>query len=57
MAENNKQEDMGLDFEMFMTEDGAQLLSNEQLKELGKKLPKWNIKPPAKYTQSQKKDD
>ena len=40
---------------MFMGEDGAQILSSDDLNEINKKLPKWNIKPPAKYS-SPKKD-
>lgn len=49
MEENKKEENVGLDLSMFMTEDGAQMLSTEQLKEISKKLPKWSIEPPSKY--------
>ena len=50
MAENKKEEaNVGLDLSMFMTEDGAKMLSTEQLKEINKKLPKWSIEPPSKY--------
>lgn len=52
MAENEKQEqnqDDGFDFTMFLGDEGANVLSTEQLKEINKKLPKWSIEPPAKY--------
>lgn len=57
MADKNNPQENEFNFEMFLTDDGAQVLSNDQLKEINKKLPKWNIKPPAKYAASQKKDD
>lgn len=53
MADNN--ENQALDFEGIdlsdfgFGDDGAQMLSNEKLKEINKKLPKWSIEPPAKY--------
>ena len=57
MDDNKNNDDINLDMlSMFMGEDGAQILSTEDLKEINKKLPKWNIKPPQKYAQSQKKD-
>ena len=37
------------DFTMFIGDEGANVPSTEQLKELKKKLPKWSIMPPAKY--------
>lgn len=50
MAEKDKkQQDDGLDFAMFLGEEGANILSSEQLKEINKKLPDWNIEPPSKY--------
>lgn len=51
MADNEvkKEESNDIDVSMFITEDGANVLSSDQLKELNKKLPKWNIKPPARY--------
>ena len=59
MDDNKNMQDGEFDLEMlgmFMGEDGAQILSNDDLKEINKKLPKWNIKPPAKYSANQKKD-
>ncbi len=52
MSENEKQEqnqDDAFDFTMFLGDEGANVLSTEQLKEINKKLPKWSIEPPAKY--------
>lgn len=54
MAENENTEkkeagDDGFDFTMFIGDEGANVLSTEQLNELKKKLPKWSIMPPAKY--------
>ena len=48
---NNEGLDLeGLDLSDFgFGDDGAQMLSNEKLKEINKKLPKWSIEPPAKY--------
>lgn len=37
-----------LDLEFFPSE-GATVLSTDQLKEINKKLPKWDILPPDKY--------
>lgn len=37
------------DFSMFIGDEGANVLSTEQLKEINKKLPKWSIEPPSKY--------
>lgn len=48
MADEKKQQDPGLDLAMF-GDEGAEILSTEQLKEINKKLPKWNIEPPTKY--------
>lgn len=49
--ENNekKENDMGLDFEGFLGEEGAFLTPPDQLVEANKKLPKWDIEPPSKY--------
>lgn len=44
----NKSEEADFDFSVF-GDDGAQVLSTEQLNEIKKKLPKWSIVPPAKY--------
>lgn len=44
-----KDEEKEFDFTMFIGDEGANVLSTEQLKELKKKLPSWNITPPAKY--------
>ncbi len=44
-----KEEKEEFDFTMFIGDEGANVLSTEQLKELKKKLPKWSIMPPAKY--------
>lgn len=44
-----KEEQDEFDFTMFIGEEGANVLSTEQLSELKKKLPKWSIMPPAKY--------
>ena len=41
-------EDM-LDISMFITDEGANMLSTEQLNEINKMLPKWSIEPPSKY--------
>lgn len=53
MEENNNNEALdfeGIDLSDFgFGDDGAQMLSNEKLKEINKKLPKWSIEPPAKY--------
>lgn len=53
MDDNNNQLDLdfgGIDLSDFgFGEDGAQMLSNEKLKEINKKLPKWSIEPPSKY--------
>lgn len=50
MAEKeNKAAEGGLDFTMFIGDEGANILSTEQLKDINKKLPKWNIEPPSKY--------
>ena len=38
----------GLDLSLF-GDEGANVLSTEQLKEINKKLPKWRIEPPSKY--------
>lgn len=47
--ENNvKQEKVDIDFSMFIGDEGANVLSTEQLKEIKKKLPKWSIMPPSK---------
>lgn len=46
--DENVGEDM-LDISMFITEEGANMLSSEQLDEINKKLPKWSIEPPSKY--------
>lgn len=57
MADKNNNKESEFNFEMFLDGDnGAQILSNDDLKELNKKLPKWNIKPPAKYSANRKKD-
>ena len=45
---NNKNEDADFDFSAF-GDEGAQVLSTEQLNEIKKKLPKWSIIPPSKY--------
>lgn len=44
-----EKQDDGFDFSMFIGDEGANVLSTEQLKEINKKLPKWSIEPPAKY--------
>lgn len=44
-----KEEKDEFDFTMFIGDEGANVLSTEQLKELKKKLPKWSIMPPSKY--------
>lgn len=44
----SKNDDMDFDFSGF-GDEGAQVLSTEQLNEIKKKLPKWSIVPPAKY--------
>lgn len=52
MAEKEKktkEEEKDFDFTMFIGDEGANVLSSEQLKELKKKLPNWSIMPPAKY--------
>lgn len=42
--------DSELDFSMFTGgEAGYQVLTDEKLKEINKKLPAWNLEPPAKY--------
>lgn len=41
-------ENFGLDLSLF-GDEGANVLSTEQLKEINKKLPKWSIEPPSKY--------
>lgn len=41
--------DVGIDVSMFITDEGANMLSTEQLNEINKKLPKWSIEPPSKY--------
>ncbi len=38
-----------LDISMFITDEGANMLSTEQLNEINKQLPKWSIEPPSKY--------
>lgn len=35
-------------FEMFIGDDGAQILDNEKLASINKQLPDWSIEPPAK---------
>ncbi len=47
-TEKNREKEE-FDFSMFIGEEGANVLSTEQLNELKKKLPKWSIMPPAKY--------
>ena len=51
MEDKEKQttEESEFDFEMFIGEEGLNVLSTEQLKEINKNLPKWNIVPPSKY--------
>ena len=44
-----KEESEEFDFTMFIGDEGANVLSSDQLKELNKKLPDWSIEPPAKY--------
>ena len=52
--QNKKQnDDMDLDIALAIGEEGAQVLSTEQLKEIKKKLPKWNIMPPVNYKDEQ----
>lgn len=46
---NNQNDDLELDFAMFIDDEGAHMLSTEQLNEIKKKLPKWDIEPPSKY--------
>ena len=46
---NTKKQDDGYDFSMVIGDEGAHVLSTEQLKEIKKKLPKWDILPPSKY--------
>ncbi|MDE6474167.1 MAG: hypothetical protein K2L70_03630 [Clostridia bacterium] len=46
-VKNQNKEDF--DFTMFIGDEGANVLSTEQLKEIKKKLPNWSIMPPAKY--------
>ena len=50
-TEANEAVDTGLDIDvsMFITEEGANMLSTEQLNEINKVLPKWSIEPPSKY--------
>ena len=60
MEDKKTNQDGEFDLEMlgmFMGEDGAQILSTDDLKEINKKLPKWNIKPPAKYSAAQKNNN
>lgn len=52
MSEKTKKQetnadDIGLDLDLAGF--GSDTLSTEQLKEVNKKLPKWNIEPPSKY--------
>ena len=55
MADKNNSKESEFNFEMFLNGDnGAQILSNDDLKEINKKLPKWNIKPPEKHSSSKK---
>lgn len=53
MEENEKKqenaEQEGFDFAMFIGDEGANVLSSEQLETVKKQLPKWNITPPPKY--------
>lgn len=55
MADNKNQESE-FNFEMFLTDDGAQILSDDRLKDLKKNLPTWDIKPPQKYNEKKKTD-
>lgn len=57
MADKNNTNDTEFNFEMFLDGDnGAKMLSDESLKEINKKLPKWSIKPP-KHASSKGKDE
>lgn len=61
MANENKKPEEGLDEEfisgMFsMGEDGAQIFTKDQLKEINKHLPSWSIRPPVKYQEDKKTD-
>lgn len=39
----------GFSFEMFIGDDGAEILNSEKLSGVNKKLPDWEIVPPGKY--------
>lgn len=60
MANETKKPEQGLDedfIKMFsMGEDGAQIFTKDQLKEINKHLPKWSIRPPVKYQEDKKTD-